>query len=165
MYSTTNKCFEFEKKLFLLTRVLRSQCGLLKSLFSISSLLNLLDQKFYKLSISYISFDSHPPKIFLSMSFMYHSTSGRQNRKRKCQLCYIHHLLFYNTVGFFQSRSNIKVQVTFSPQLYVHVNVKIFIHVFMHLCLVRVWFFAWWRKNRYVKHFFIIFVVRWCGWE
>ena len=37
---------------------------------------------------------------------------------------YLHPLLFYKTVGFFQSRLNEKVQVYFSPQFSVHVNVK-----------------------------------------
>ena len=45
--------------------------------------------------------------------------------------------LFYKTVGFFPSRLNDKVQVYFSPQFYVHINAKLLIHAFMHLCLVR----------------------------
>ena len=60
---------------------------------------------------------------------------------------YLHPLLFYKTLGFFQSRLNEKVQVYFSPQIYVHINAKIFIHAFMHLCLVRLWLIMWWRKN------------------
>ena len=52
---------------------------------------------------------------------------------------YLHPLLFYKTVGFFQSRLNVEVQVNFSPQFYVHINAKLFVHAFMHLCLVRLW--------------------------
>ena len=52
---------------------------------------------------------------------------------------YLHPLLFYETPGFFQSRLNVEVQVNFSPQFYVHINAKLFIHAFMHLCLVRRW--------------------------
>ena len=52
---------------------------------------------------------------------------------------YLHPLLFYKTAGFFQSRLNEKVQVNFSPQFYVHINAKLFVHAFMHLCLVRLW--------------------------
>ena len=40
---------------------------------------------------------------------------------------------------FFQSRLNVEVQVNFSPQVYVHINAKLFIHAFMHFCLVRLW--------------------------
>ena len=36
---------------------------------------------------------------------------------------------------FFQPRLNVEVQVNFSPQFYVHINAKVFIHAFMHLCL------------------------------
>ena len=60
---------------------------------------------------------------------------------------YLHPLLFYKTFGFFQSRLNKKVQVYFSPQIYVHINAKLSIHAFMHLCLVRLWLIMWWRKN------------------
>ena len=40
---------------------------------------------------------------------------------------------------FFQPRLNVEVQENFSPQFYVHINAKLFIHAFMHLCLVRLW--------------------------
>ena len=40
---------------------------------------------------------------------------------------------------FFQSRLNGKMQVYFSPQFYVHINAKLFMQAFMHLCLVRLW--------------------------
>ena len=55
------------------------------------------------------------------------------------QLYYLHPLLFYKTVGFSHSRLNVEVQVSFSPQFYVHINAKLFIPAFMHLCLVRLW--------------------------
>ena len=35
---------------------------------------------------------------------------------------YLHPLLLHKTVGFFQSRLNVEVQVNFSPQFYVHIN-------------------------------------------
>ena len=40
---------------------------------------------------------------------------------------------------FLHFRLNVEVQVNFSPQFYVHINAKLFIHAFMHLCLVRLW--------------------------
>ena len=52
---------------------------------------------------------------------------------------YLHPLLFYKTVGFFQSRLNVEVQVKSSPQFYVHINAKVFIHAFIHLSLVPLW--------------------------
>ena len=52
---------------------------------------------------------------------------------------FLHPLLFYKTFGFFQPRLNVEVQVNFSPQFYVHINAKLFVHAFMHLCLVRLW--------------------------
>ena len=52
---------------------------------------------------------------------------------------YLHPLLFYKADVFFQSRLNVEMQVNFSPQFYVHINAKLFIHAFMHLCLVRLW--------------------------
>ena len=52
---------------------------------------------------------------------------------------YLHPLLFYKTVGFSHSRLNVEVQVNLSHQFCVHINAKVFIHAFMHLCLVRLW--------------------------
>ena len=40
---------------------------------------------------------------------------------------------------FFQSRLNVEVQVNCSPQFYVHINAKLFIHAFIHLSLVPLW--------------------------
>ena len=50
---------------------------------------------------------------------------------------YLHPLMFYKTVGFSHSRLNVEVQVNFSHPFYVHIKAKLFIHAFMHLCLVR----------------------------
>ena len=43
---------------------------------------------------------------------------------------------------FFQPRLKVEVQVNFSPQFYVHINAKVFIHPSMHLCLVRLWLYV-----------------------
>ena len=40
---------------------------------------------------------------------------------------------------FFHSRLNVEVQVNSSPQFYVHIKGKLFLHAFMQLCLVRLW--------------------------
>ena len=65
---------------------------------------------------------------------------------------YLHPSLFYKTVDFFQSRLNDKVQVYFSPQFYVHINAKLLIHAFVHLCLVRLWLLCGGEKTG-VKYF------------
>ena len=61
---------------------------------------------------------------------------------------------------FFHSRLNVDVQVNFSPQFYVHINAKLFIHAFMHLCLVRLWLLCGGEKTGKSKKIFIILVVR-----
>ena len=67
---------------------------------------------------------------------------------------YLHPLLFYKTFGFFfQSRLNEKVQVKSSPQFYVHINAKLFIHTFMQLCLVRLWLLCDGEKTGESKSF------------
>ena len=55
---------------------------------------------------------------------------------------------------FLQSRLNLKVQVYFFPQFYVHVNVKKLIHAFMHLCLVRLGLLGGGEKTGESKFFF-----------
>ena len=67
---------------------------------------------------------------------------------------YLHPLLFYKTVGFFHSRLNVEVQVNFSPQFYVHINAKLFIHAFMHLCLVRLWLLCGGEKTGELNTFY-----------
>ena len=67
---------------------------------------------------------------------------------------HLHPLLFYKTPGFFQSRLNVEVQVKFSPQFYVHMNGKLFIHAFMQLCLIRLWLLCGGQTNGRVKKFF-----------
>ena len=54
---------------------------------------------------------------------------------------------------FFQSRSNVKVQVYFCPQFYVNVNAELFIHAFMHLCLIRLCLLCGGEKT-WVNYFF-----------
>ena len=53
---------------------------------------------------------------------------------------------------FFQSGLDVKIHVqvhfTIASQFYVRIKVEIYIHAFIHLCLVRVWFFTWWKKRR-----------------
>ena len=65
----------------------------------------------------------------------------------------LHPSLFYKTVGFFHSRLNVEVQVKFSPQFYVHINAKLFVHAFMHLCLVRLWLLCGGEKTGKSKKF------------
>ena len=66
---------------------------------------------------------------------------------------YLHPLLFYKTVGFFQSRLNVEVRVNFSPQFYVHINAKLFIHAFIHLGLVLLWLLCGREKTGESKSF------------
>ena len=56
---------------------------------------------------------------------------------RKIRTYTIIYILYCSTkpLIFFQPRLNVEVQVNFSPQFYVHINAKVFIHAFMHLCL------------------------------
>ena len=54
---------------------------------------------------------------------------------------------------FFHSRLNVEVQVNFSPQFYVHVNGKLFLHAFMQLCLVRLWLLCDGEKTGESKSF------------
>ena len=55
---------------------------------------------------------------------------------------------------FFQFRLNVKnAGAIFSSQFHIHINVKVFVHVFMQPCLVRVLFFMWWRKNGWGNFF------------
>ena len=54
----------------------------------------------------------------------------------------------------FQSRLNVEVQVNFSPQFYVHINGKLFLHAFMQLCLVRLWLLCGGEKTGESKSFF-----------
>ena len=72
----------------------------------------------------------------------------------------LHPLLFNKTVGFPHSRLNVEVQVNFSPQFYVQINGKLFIHAFMQLCLIRLWLLCGGEKTGESKSFFIILVVR-----
>ena len=66
---------------------------------------------------------------------------------------YLHPLLFYKTVGFFQSRLNVEVRVNFSPEFYVHINAKLFIHFFIHLSLVPLWLLCGGAKTGESKSF------------
>ena len=54
---------------------------------------------------------------------------------------------------FFQSRLNVEVQVNFSPQFYVHINAKLFIHAFIHLSLVPLWLLCGGEKTGESKSF------------
>ena len=54
---------------------------------------------------------------------------------------------------FFQSRFNVEVQVNFSPQFYVHINAKSFIHAFIHLGLVPLWLLCGGEKTGESKSF------------
>ena len=66
---------------------------------------------------------------------------------------YLHPSLFYKTVDFFQSRLNDKVQVYFSPQFYIHMNAKLFIHAFNYLSLVPLWLLCGGEKTGESKSF------------
>ena len=74
-----------------------------------------------------------------------------------CMLYYVDIVVFFQSRVIcrhmcFQSRLDVKIHVqvhfTIASQFYVRINVEIYIHAFKHLCLVRVWFFTWWKKRR-----------------
>ena len=54
---------------------------------------------------------------------------------------------------FFHSRLNVEVQVNFSPQFYVHICAKLFIHAFIQLSLVPLWLLCGGEKTGESKSF------------
>ena len=66
-FSTTSSALDFEKVVFLLTKVMKSHPVILKFLIFILLYINLLDQKLSSLSFSYNSSDLHPINNKLSI--------------------------------------------------------------------------------------------------
>ena len=82
------------------------------------------------------------------MSFyIYQSAVGDEKEREKLVFVkMVYHRLRSMVCGsgyFFQYRLNVKIHVqvhfTVASQFYVHVNVELYMHAFMHLCLVQLW--------------------------
>ena len=68
-------------------------------------------------------------------------------------LCYVD---IVDSSEFFTFAYNVKVHVQFFSQFYVDINVELNVHAFMSPCLVRLWFFRWWKLTGKSDVFFYI---------